>query len=97
MQKEINVVYGTIQAAARARMSGDYYSAMIANEFGAMGEYVVVMTHNDECAIDECFAAAANYGKTELGAGETARLVSVTHHMPGNVGARIYHEVYNEK
>lgn len=92
MQKEINIAYGTVEEAARARKSGDYYSAMIASESGAMGEYVVVMTANDECAIDECFAAAANYDTTWCGMGEKAHLVSVTHHMPGNVGDCIYCE-----
>lgn len=92
MQKEINVAYGTVEEAAHARRSGDYYSAMIANGNGAMGEYVVVMTHNDENAIDECFAAAANYGATWCGIGEKAHLVSVMHHMPGNVSDRIYCE-----
>ena len=93
MQKEINIAYSTVEEAARARKSGDYYSAMIANENGAMGEYVVVMTANDESAIGECFAAAAGYSTTWCGMGEAARLVSVTHHMPGNVSDRIYHEI----
>lgn len=93
MQKEINTAYGTVEEAIRARKSGDYYSAMIANDFGAMGEYVAVSATDDESAIDECFTAATNYHTAWCGMGEAARLVSVTHHMRGNVGDCIYREI----